>query len=68
MPWGHKYLKLACLPFHHGCAFRQTIPKFDDSVKRHFKTSPSIRAVSPPRHAEKNTKAVSHRGHLPQPH
>lgn len=40
MPWGHKYLKLACLPFHHGCAFRQTIPKFDDSVKSPFQNFP----------------------------
>lgn len=39
MPWGHKYLKLACLPFHHGCVFRKTIPKNVFSVKPNFKLS-----------------------------
>ena len=56
MPWGHKYLKLACLPFHHGCAFRQTIPKIDDSVKypfQNFPLDPSRFAPSPRRNEHK---------------
>ncbi len=56
MPWGHKYLKLACLPFHHGCAFRQTIPKFDDSVKypfQNFPLDPRRFAPSPRRNEHK---------------